>query len=178
MLVCLAARHWHQKRQGELFVCFRVWTIVAIVTTCISLYCQGRNCLLYTNLARVLGCVWLVPILKTVDLANSEFEFDWLTNSENGRFGRFGRPAEPSAPKAEGLADFAEILIFSCETLKTRQTRLFTLCFALCCQGPDSSSWFSTGNLVLIWNLLVWRIFCLIGKCVSVSAKSIVFRIW
>ena len=36
-----------------------------------------------------------------IDLKDSEFMFDLLQNSENGRFGRFGRrrPAEPSAPK-------------------------------------------------------------------------------
>ena len=39
-----------------------------------------------------------MPILRTVDLEDSEFVFDWLPNSENGRFGRFGRPVEPSAP--------------------------------------------------------------------------------
>ena len=36
--------------------------------------------------------------MKTVDLEDSEFVFDWLPNSENGRFGRFRRPAEPSVP--------------------------------------------------------------------------------
>ena len=41
----------------------------------------------------------MVQILKTVDLEDSEFVFDSLPNSENGRLGRFGRPAEPSAPK-------------------------------------------------------------------------------
>ena len=32
-------------------------------------------------------------------MKDSEFVFDWLPNSENGRLGSFGRPAEPSAPK-------------------------------------------------------------------------------
>ena len=40
-----------------------------------------------------------MPILKTVDLDNSEFVFDLLPDSKNGKFGRFGRHAEPSAPK-------------------------------------------------------------------------------
>ena len=39
-----------------------------------------------------------MPILKTVDLEDSEFAFVLLPNPEKGRFGRFGRPAEPSAP--------------------------------------------------------------------------------
>ena len=34
-----------------------------------------------------------------IDLADLEFVFDWLLNSEKGRFDRFGRPAEPSARK-------------------------------------------------------------------------------
>ena len=70
----------------------------------------------------------LVPILKTVHLEDSEFVFDRLPNSKNGRFGRFGRfgrPAEPSAPKAVGLADFGEILDFICRTLKTKQLCCF-----------------------------------------------------
>ena len=39
-----------------------------------------------------------MPILKAVDLADSEFVFDWPPNSEDERFGRFRRPAEPSTP--------------------------------------------------------------------------------
>ena len=39
-----------------------------------------------------------MPILKTVDLEDSEFVLDRLPNSENARFGKFGKPAEPSAP--------------------------------------------------------------------------------
>ena len=33
--------------------------------------------------------VRLAQILKTVDLVDSEFMFDWLRNSRNSRFGRF-----------------------------------------------------------------------------------------
>ena len=39
-----------------------------------------------------------MPILKTVDLEDSQFVFDLIPDSKNGRFGRFERPAEPSAP--------------------------------------------------------------------------------
>ena len=47
--------------------------------------------------------------MKTVDLEDSEFMFDRLPNSENGRFGRFGTfgsfatPNEPSSPKGGRL---------------------------------------------------------------------------
>ena len=61
------------------------------------------------NRSGVLRVCWLVPILKTVDFEDSEFVFDWLPNSENGRFGRFG--------------NFWEILVFICETLKTKRIR-------------------------------------------------------
>ena len=44
-------------------------------------------------------CVWLVSILETIDLVDSEFVFDWLPNSISGRFARFRRPDKPSAPK-------------------------------------------------------------------------------
>ena len=52
-----------------------------------------------------------------------------------------------------GLADFGEILVFICKTVKTR--RICYRCydtvvvgnFASCCQAPDSSSCLSTGNL-------------------------------
>ena len=39
-----------------------------------------------------------MPILKALDLEDSDFMFDSLPNSKNGKFGKFGRPAEPSAP--------------------------------------------------------------------------------
>ena len=41
-----------------------------------------------------------MPILKTVDLEDSEFVSDCLPNAENGRF---GRPAKPSAPTGGGF---------------------------------------------------------------------------
>ena len=68
----------------------------------------------------------------------------------NGRFCRFRRPAEPSAPKsrrfcsmctdpsskdlwvcaqAKDLADFGEILVFLCKTLKTR--RICSRCYGV-----------------------------------------------
>ena len=52
--------------------------------------------------------------------------------------------------KAEGLADIGKILDFICRTLKARRLCSFTIIgnFTLCCQAPDSSSCFSTGNLV------------------------------
>ena len=43
-----------------------------------------------------LRCVRFIPILKTVDIEDSEFVFGRHPNSENGRF---GRPNEPSALK-------------------------------------------------------------------------------
>ena len=69
---------------------------------------------------------------------------------------------------AEDLADFGKILV----GLKY---------FALCCQAPDPSSCLLDGNNgVARINLMlaVFKTLCLIGKCVLVSAKSAVFRIW
>ena len=85
--------------------------------------------------------------------------------------------------QAEGLANFGEILAFICKTLKTRQ--IFLRCYgnlvsSIFCQGPDSSSHFSAGNLIFArMNLkpAAMKSFGVIGHCVSVSAKSTVFRI-
>ncbi len=112
------------------------------------------------------GCVWLIPILKTVD---SEFVFDWLLNSENGRFGRFGRPSNLLAKKVEGLADFSEILLFinPDNEAKLLSCKFFNM-------ADDMAEYTS---LWRIQNLPFSRILCLIGKYFSISGKSIVVRI-
>ena len=83
----------------------------------------------------------MVPILKTVDLEDSEFVFDSLS-FRNNRFGRFGRLAEPSAAKVEGLADFGEIFL---SNLRNSENELNMLSvakvigkFTLCCQALGS----------------------------------------
>ena len=50
--------------------------------------------------------------------------------------------------------------------------------FSLCCQAPDSSSCFSTGDLSARMNLKpdLWKNFAFDCECVCSSAKSTVFR--
>ena len=88
--------------------------------------------------------------------------------------------------KGEGLADFGDILDFICRTIKQGEfARVATVIgnFTLGCQAPDSSSCYSTGNLVFarinVKPAAVLKNFHdLIENCVFVSAKSTVFRIW
>ena len=86
----------------------------------------------------------------------------------------FGRRADP-LQMAEGLADFGEILVFIFRILKAKKSS------TLCCQASDPSSCFLNGHHIFArmnMKLAFLRILYLIGKCVLVSAKSAVFRIW
>ena len=83
--------------------------------------------------------------------------------------------------QVEGLADFGEILVFICETLKTRRGEFARAAMVIeSVQSLLSSTglvfMFSTGNLVYARMILktataVLKNLCLIGYCVSVSAK-------
>ena len=66
------------------------------------------------------------PILKTVNLADTEFVFDDPQIPKTTGFCRFGSPAEHSAPKGRSLADIGEILVIW-DALKTR--RLCLRCY-------------------------------------------------
>ena len=61
--------------------------------------------------------------MKTVDLEDSEFLFEYKSRKTTGLTG-LGRRSKSSAPTVGpvgSLADFREIFVFICETLKTRQ---------------------------------------------------------
>ena len=117
-----------------------------------------------------LGCVWLVPVLKTVDLADSEFVFDWLPNSENGRFGRFGRLAEHSPPyckhfkrcqrdsryKWGEFACTATVIEIELMQKLLPSTRLVLTFFSW--KSPFGQDKYETCQLLL------WRFLCLIGN--------------
>ena len=70
-----------------------------------------------------------MPILKTVDMEDSEFVF--IPNSENGRFCKFRSPAEPSAPTGGRFTEFV-FVFFNC-FLRFRQDESETCCFEELC---------------------------------------------
>ena len=84
----------------------------------------------------------------------TEFVFDSLLNSESGRFGRLGRPIEPSAPEGRGVCRLRRDSRFHLQnSFFGSLANLLALLWKstqcnLCCQAPDSSSCFSTGNLL------------------------------